>query len=89
MTFENLKPFGISLITILALGGTKALQDMGKNLATISSVRAQSDFKTWIETVNSAEAALVQINWKKTAPQIFCNEFAIGYNPRTRKCSSR
>lgn len=38
--------------------------------------------------VHAAEVDLRRIDWKATAPIVFCNEFSIGWDPKSKNCKT-
>ncbi|MEO6459971.1 MAG: hypothetical protein ABIO95_05950 [Bdellovibrionota bacterium] len=49
----------------------------------ISDPKALHDLTT---RVHAAEVDLLRIDWKAAAPVVFCNEFSINWDPKSRNC---
>lgn len=86
MIIEYLKPFGFSIATLLVLGGPQFYRDVHHIVLETFTESNPNDFRSRLTLVRSAQKELLRINWRGSAPVVFCNEFAIGYNRQTQRC---
>jgi len=86
-TLSNfLKPFGLSVAALLVLGGPNVYRDFEKLAVETTSITDRQSFRSWLLKIQIAQAELLRINWKATAPAVFCNEFAISWDSESKTC---
>lgn len=70
---NRVKPFGFTLATLLLLGGPRLYDDSMQILSSL----ADAPNGTRLSAFQKSLGQLTKINWKESAPVVFCNEYSI------------
>ena len=84
-----IKPLGLSIAVLLIFGGPNFYRNFEKLFANTSHTTDERSFRSWLSNVYLAQSELLRITWKATAPVVFCNEFAIGWNSKSKSCPNK
>ncbi len=82
----SVNPFGFTALTLLALGGPDLIKHSQLLFENAAESRITEIAKAQVIEILEAQADLLTIDWKESAPVIFCNKFSIGFKRQSKKC---
>ncbi len=86
---KTFSPLGLSISAVLIFGGPSflgAVEALAPDTKTIGDPGA---FQLWLRKMHTAQAEMLQIDWRATAPIVFCNELSIGWNSKSKRCRAK
>ena len=80
-------PFGLPIAVVLIFGGADLFNQLVKLENDFLNIKNPMQLHSWMNKMHTAEVELLRVDWRATAPVVFCNEFSIGWNAKSKNCS--